>query len=80
MAVIKRFNVKIKMSKYNNIMTALVKIHFLGEEILKEVAELEAMRKGINERQRANLEMKISNRKEWVKTLYKIDSDLRDEL
>lgn len=61
-------------------MTALVKIHFLGEEILKEVAELEAMRKGINERQRANLEMKISNRKEWVKTLYKIDSDLRDEL
>ena len=38
------------------------------------------MRKGINERQRANLEMKISNRKEWVKTLYKIDSDLRDEL
>ena len=61
-------------------MTALVKIHFLGEEILKEVAELEAMRKGINERQRANLEMKISNRKEWVKTLSKIDSDLRDEL
>ena len=59
---------------------ALIKINGVKESIKLEVAELEAMRKGINERQRANLEMKIANRKEWVKELNSIDLEVREEL
>ena len=59
---------------------ALIKINGVRESIKLEVAELESMRKGINERQRANLEMKISNRKEWVKELNSIDLEVREEL
>lgn len=62
------------------IHTALIKINGLREKITLEVAELEAMRKGINERQRAKLEMKISHRKEWINELNSIDLDFRDEL
>jgi len=60
--------------------TALIKINGVRESIKLEVAELEAMRKGINERQRANLEMKIANRKLWVKELNDIELDFREEL
>ena len=60
--------------------TALIKINGVIESIKLEVAELEAMRKGINERQRANLEMKIANRKLWVKELNDIELDFREEL
>ena len=59
---------------------ALIKINGLREKITLEVKELEAMRKGINERQRANLEMKIANRSEWIKELNDIELDFRDEL
>jgi len=62
------------------IHTALIKINGVRESIKLEVAELEAMIKGITERQRAKLEMKISHRKEWVKELDSIELDLRDEL
>ena len=62
------------------IHTGLIKINGVRESIKLEVAELEAMRKGINERQRANLEMKIANRKEWVKELDSIELELREEL
>ena len=62
------------------IHTALIKINGVRESIKLEVAELEAMRKGINERQRANLEMKIANRKLWVKELNDIELEFREEL
>ena len=62
------------------IHTALIKINGVRESIKLEVAELEAMRKGINERQRANLEMKIANRKLWIKELNDIELDFREEL
>ena len=55
------------------IHTALIKINGIKESIKLEVAELEAMRKGISERQRAKLEMKIANRKQWIKDLNFID-------
>ena len=58
----------------------LIKLNGVREKIKLEVSELEAMRKGINERQRANLEMKIANRKEWVKELNDIELDFRSEL
>jgi hypothetical protein len=59
---------------------ATIKIGGLITKISLEVAELEAMRNGINERQRANLEMKIANRKEWVKELNSIELEFREEL
>jgi len=68
------------MNKRIMIHTGLIKINGVRESIKLEVAELEAMRKGINERQRANLEMKIANRKEWVKELDSIELELREEL
>jgi hypothetical protein len=66
--------------KRRMIHTALIKINGLKEKITLEVKELEAMRKGINERQRANLEMKIANRKDWVKELNFIELEFREEL
>jgi hypothetical protein len=70
------------MDKKDRILihTALIKINGLREKITLEVAELEAMRNGITERQRAKLEMKIAHRKEWVKELNDIELDFRDEL
>jgi hypothetical protein len=62
------------------IHTALIKINGVREKICLEISELEHMRKGINERQRANLEMKISNRKLWVKELNDIELEFREEL
>ena len=62
------------------IHTALIKVNGLRESITLEVAELESMRSGINERQRANLEMKIANRKLWIKQLNDIELELREEL
>lgn len=62
------------------IHTALIKINGVREAIKLEVAELEAMRKGIHERQRAKLEMKITHRKNWINELDSIELDFRDEL
>lgn len=62
------------------IHTGLIKLNGVREAIKLEIAEMEAIRKGINERQRANLEMKISNRKLWVKELNDIELELREEL
>ena len=67
------------MQRNNNIHSVLIKLNGIRESITLEVAELEQMRKGINERQRANLEMKISNRKHWVKELNTMELDLRSE-
>ena len=68
------------MKKRIMIHTGLIKLNGIRTKINLEVAELEAMRKGINERQRANLEMKIANRKEWVKELNSIELEFREEL
>jgi len=68
------------MNKIIMIHTALIKVNGLRESITLEVAELESMRSGINERQRANLEMKIANRKLWIKQLNDIELELREEL
>ena len=62
------------------IHTALIKINGIREKINLEVKEMEAMRSGINERQRANLEMKIANRKSWINELNEIELDFRVEL
>ena len=62
------------------IHTGLIKLNGVRTKINLEVAELEAMRKGVSERQRANLEMKIANRKEWVKELNSIELEFREEL
>jgi len=68
------------MKKRIMIHTGLIKLNGVRENIKLEVAELESLRKGINERQRANLEMKIANRKEWVKELNSIELEFREEL
>ena len=68
------------MNKRKMIHTGLIKLNGVREAIKLEIAEMEAMRKGINERQRANLEMKIANRKQWVKDLDFSDLELRGEL
>lgn len=62
------------------IHTALIKINGIRVKIDLELKELESMRKGINERQRANLEMKIANRKEWIEELNNIELEFREEL
>lgn len=67
------------MQRNNNIHSILIKLNGVREGINLEVAELQQMRKGINERQRANLEMKITNRKHWIKELNTMELDLREE-
>ena len=45
-----------------------------------ELKELENMRKGINDTQRAKLEKRIAIRKVMIETLCNIELDLREEL
>lgn len=60
--------------------TKLIRLNGVREEIKLEIAELEAMRKGITESQRAKLEMRIANRKKWVKDLDFSELEIREEL
>jgi hypothetical protein len=66
--------------KRRMIHTKLIKLNGVREAIKLEIAELESMRKGINERQRAKLEMKIANRKQWIKDLDFSELEIREEL
>jgi len=60
--------------------TALIKVNGIREKIMLEKAELEHMRKGISDNQRARLEMKISNYDLWIKELNDIELEFREEL
>jgi len=60
--------------------TALIKVNGIREKIMLEKAELEHMRKGISDKQRARLEMKISNYGLWIKELNDIELEFREEL
>ena len=60
--------------------TALIKVNGIREKIMLEKAELEHMRKGISDKQRARLEMKISNYDLWIKELNDIELEFREEL
>ena len=59
---------------------ALIKVNGIREKIMLEKAELEHMRKGISEKQRARLEMKIDNYGLWIKELNDIELEFREEL
>ena len=67
-------------NKKTSIHTALIKLDGLRKEVNLEVKELEAMRKGVPDNQRAKLEMRISNRKKWINEINDIELEFREEL
>lgn len=62
------------------IHTGLIKINGIREQITHDLEDLEKLRSGIHEKQRAKLEHKIDQRKHWIKELNSIELELREEL
>jgi len=58
----------------------LIKLNSMKVVLQDELKELENMRKGINDTQRAKLEKRIAIRKVMIETLCNIELDLREEL
>jgi len=68
--------------KHDNYWKHSILIKLNGVKVLleDELKELENMRQGINDTQRAKLEKRIGVRKEMIKTLRNIELDFREEL
>jgi hypothetical protein len=62
------------------ISEALVDLHYIWEQIGHDLNDLESKRGNVHESNRALLEEKIGKRKEWMKTLKKIELNFRDDL
>jgi hypothetical protein len=62
------------------IHTGLIKLNGVKVVLQDELKELENMRKGINDTQRAKLEKRIAIRKVMIENLCNIELDFRSEL
>ena len=62
------------------IHTGLIKLNGVKVVLQDELKELENMRKGINDTQRAKLEKRIAIRKVMIENLCNIELELREEL
>ena len=62
------------------IHTGLIKLNGVKVVLQDELKELENMRKGINDTQRAKLEKRIAIRKVMIENLCNIELEFREEL
>ena len=67
-------------SKKYMLHTGLIKLNGVKVVLQDELKELENMRKGINDTQRAKLEKRIAIRKVMIENLCNIELEFREEL